>query len=108
MRNRFLFLAVVLLGACVAAGMVEKDSSSRTAGATRWDYGILRVDDLEWRERGRIVEQKTGPDFATAMNVPYSNLSDVFEINLLTGLGDQGWELVAVPRGTTYVFKRPR
>ncbi len=91
----------------MAAGMVEKDSSARTSSPTRWDYGIRRVDHLTWRERGRIVEQRTGPDFAAALRVPYSNLSDVFEINLLTGLGDQGWELVAVPRGTVYVFKRP-
>lgn len=63
---------------------------------------------LTWHERGRIVEQKTGPSFAAALNVPYSNQSDIFEINLLAGLGEQGWELVAVPKGTMYVFKRPR
>jgi hypothetical protein len=66
------------------------------------------MDGLTWRERGRIVEQKSEPDFAAALNAPYSNRSDVFETNLLNALGDQGWELVSVPEGGSYIFKKLR
>ena len=108
MRNRIVLVAVLLLGVLVMAGVAGRDGSPRPGNAARWDYGILRVDILSWRERGRIVEQKSGPDFAAALGAPYSNQSDVFEINLLTGLGDQGWELVSMARGGIYVFKRLR
>ena len=108
MRNRMLLVIVLLIGTLAAAGMARRSVTARPAGLVPWDYGILRVDRLTWRERGRIVEQKPGPDFAAAMGVPYSNQSNVFEITLLNGLGDQGWELVSVSGGTTYVFKRTR
>lgn len=108
MRNRIVWIAVVLLGVLMAAAMAGRDASPRPESAARWDYGILRVDFLSWRERDRIVEQKSGPDFAAALRVPYSNQSNVFEINLLNGLGDQGWELVSMSRDRVYVFKRPR
>jgi len=108
MRNRII-LVVGLLGWVLAvAGMAGRDAPLKPENAIRWDYGILRVDILSWRERGRIVEQKSGPDFAAALGAPYSNQSDVFEIHLLNGLGDQGWELVSVSRERVYVFKRPR
>lgn len=108
MGNRVVLVAVLLLAALIVAGVAGRDASLRPENAARWDYGILRVDTRTWRERDRIVEQKSGPDFAGALRVPYSNQSDVFEINLLNGLGDQGWELVSASRGGTYVFKRLR
>lgn len=58
--------------------------------------------------RGWLFVVPVACSVAAALNVPYSNPSDIFEINLLAGLGEQGWELVAVPKGTMYVFKRPR
>jgi hypothetical protein len=109
MKKRFPLPGVLLLGALlVAAGVAARTSSARSGNEVQWDYGILRTDTLTWRQRGRIIEQMTGPDFAAAMNTPYSNDSDVFEINLLNCLGDRGWELVDVPRGSLYVFKRAR
>ena len=108
MKNRGLLFAVLLSGAFVAACLAQRDTPPRSRNASRWEYGILRMDILTWRERGRIVEQKDGPNFAAALNAPYSILSDVFEMNLLNAVGDQGWELVSVPKGGFYVFKRPR
>jgi hypothetical protein len=111
MRNGIVLVVGLLLGilgVAGVAGVAGRDASPRPESAARWDYGILRVDILSWRERGRIVEQRSGPDFATALGAPYSNQSDVFEIHLLNALGDQGWELVSVSRDRMYVFKRPR
>ncbi len=108
MRNRCLFFALALIGIFVAAGLAQRGNAPRSENVSKWEYGILRADVLTWQERSRVVDQKNGPDFAAALGTPYSPLSDVFEINLLSSLGEQGWELVSVPRGGFYVFKRPR
>jgi hypothetical protein len=108
MKSRGLLFAILLSGVFAVAGLAQRDTPPRSGGAARWEYGILRMDGPTWRERSRIVEQKSEFDFAAALNAPYSNRSDVFETNLLNALGDQGWELVSVPRGGSYVFKRPR
>ena len=109
MRTRCLVFALVLIAVLVAAGLAQRDTPAPSGNISKWDYGILKMARLSWVERGRIVEQRPGPDFAAALNAPYSNDSDIFEMNLLSSLGDQGWELACMPAsGGTYVFKRPR
>jgi hypothetical protein len=108
MRNRILWSTILLLGVLVATGLGTRDAAPASANTTQWDYGILRMDMLTWCERGRIVEQKPPADFAEALGIPYSRDANIFEINVLNGLGDQGWELVTMPKGAIYVFKRPR
>jgi hypothetical protein len=108
MRNRILWSTILLLGVLVATGLGTRDAAPASANTTQWDYGILRMDMLTWCERGRIVEQKPPADFAEALGTPYSRDAKIFEINVLNGLGDQGWELVTMPKGAIYVFKRPR
>jgi hypothetical protein len=108
MRNAGLLLSIVLLGAMAAGSLAGRDTSARPENASRWEYGILKMSRLTWAERSRLVDRKNGPDFAAALNAPYSVDSDVFEMNILSSLGDQGWELVAMSGSATYVFKRPR
>jgi hypothetical protein len=108
MRSAGLLLGIVLVGALAAGSLAGRDTSARPENTSRWEYGILRIDRLTWSQPGLLVDRKSGPDFAAALNAPYSNDSDVFEMNVLSSLGGQGWELVAVPAGSMYVFKRPR
>jgi hypothetical protein len=107
MKNQYLWFALALIVVFVAAGLAQRDTAPRSGNLPKWEYAILRTDTLSWQERSRIVQQKDGPDFAAALGVPYSPVSDVFEINLINSVGEQGWALVAVPRPGYYVFQRP-
>jgi hypothetical protein len=108
MRNAGLLLGIVLVGALTVGSLAGRDTSARPENVSRWEYGILRMNRLTWSRPGVLVDHKNGPDFAASLNALYSSDSDVFEINILSSRGDQGWELVAMPAGATYVFKRPR
>lgn len=95
----------LLAGLLLGGALLRAEAQPPPPPATVWEYKVLRVDpaDYNGKEDYEQIKAQHGGD-ATRADAP-------FQQHVLTWMGKEGWELVAIerlrPNLPQYVFKRP-